>query len=327
MNFLKQLNESYHLFKIENGEIEEIDLDEFMDDGQEDAESDDFFGDLGDYELDDMKKVPDEDQGSEPEDGEDITNEPYELNPDNFSGDSSYNLGGKNYNKDLSPNMDDGLEDEIESDDDTNGELELDPNLTGMKLDSDESESEDDDTDFPQDDEDFDEMSQYKTDDKEDGYFREYPQSGESTDSTDNLGVGLDDDNDDVDFDSDDDDLDVDSDDHKDEDDLSDSEEDMGSDEESEDGEDKDFQGTIRTVAGACLVYKRLDPHDNTYTELWIYTTDNEKDLSKQFDTKRAILAGTDINASTMASDDGTVTAEQTSTGNVVFLKIDHLPN
>lgn len=88
--------------------------------------------------------------------------------------------------------------------------------------------------------------------------------------------------------------------------------------------EDPDFQGNIRTVAGADLVYKRKE-EDGNYEELWIYNVGT--DIKKETQIRRAILAGTDIVPSQRESDDGTQRSETFTVGNVQYLKISGLPN
>lgn len=88
--------------------------------------------------------------------------------------------------------------------------------------------------------------------------------------------------------------------------------------------EDEDFQGDIRTVAGANLVYKRKS-EDGNYEELWIYNVGN--DIRQEMQIRRAILAGTDIVPTQTESDDGTQKSETTTLGNVQYLKITGLPN
>lgn len=93
-------------------------------------------------------------------------------------------------------------------------------------------------------------------------------------------------------------------------------------DEDSE--EDENFQGIIRTVRGANLVYKRKDS-DGDYSELWIYNIG--KDVKHSNDVKRAIIAGTDINPNTLQSDDGSQSMKLYSVGNVQFLELSGLQN
>lgn len=87
---------------------------------------------------------------------------------------------------------------------------------------------------------------------------------------------------------------------------------------------DPNFQGIIRTVKGANLVYKRKQP-DETYEELWIYNIG--EDMKKSSQTRRAILAGTDIDPSTNSSETGSQSVEATTIGNVQFLLITALQN
>ncbi len=87
--------------------------------------------------------------------------------------------------------------------------------------------------------------------------------------------------------------------------------------------ENPDFQGAIRTVRGANLVYKRKT-EDGNFEELWIYNIG--KDIKKETQIRRAILAGTDIDPSSQESDDGEQRADTTTTGNVQFLHITGLP-
>lgn len=88
--------------------------------------------------------------------------------------------------------------------------------------------------------------------------------------------------------------------------------------------EDPDFAGTIRTVVGAALVYKRKEK-SNTYEELWIYNADNN--LQKITEIRNSILAGTDIDPHTERSEDGEQTCDTTTVGNVQYLHIKGLPN
>jgi hypothetical protein len=88
--------------------------------------------------------------------------------------------------------------------------------------------------------------------------------------------------------------------------------------------DDADYQGTIRTVKGAYLVFKRQDT-DGTYNELWIYNIG--KDLKTETNIKRSILAGTDIPATKTSSPDGAQRVEAHSLGNIQFLNITGLPN
>jgi hypothetical protein len=91
--------------------------------------------------------------------------------------------------------------------------------------------------------------------------------------------------------------------------------------------EDPNFQGVIRTVKGACLVYKRQNA-ENTFDELWIFNVG--KDMKTEYQVKKAILAGTDINPQSGESDSNTEDSKQSmdsySVGNVSFLELNNLP-
>lgn len=97
----------------------------------------------------------------------------------------------------------------------------------------------------------------------------------------------------------------------------------LGTEEEGLEEENPDFQGEIRTVRGANLVYKRKMP-DGNFEELWIYNVG--KDIKRETHIRRAILAGTDIDPGSQESSDGNQRAETSTTGNVQFLHIVGLP-
>jgi hypothetical protein len=80
-----------------------------------------------------------------------------------------------------------------------------------------------------------------------------------------------------------------------------------------------DFEGLIRTVRGAALVYKRKT-QNGTYDELWIYNVGDN--LKLETTIRKAILAGTDINPNTQQSDNGQQKAKTYSVGNVQFLNV-----
>lgn len=88
--------------------------------------------------------------------------------------------------------------------------------------------------------------------------------------------------------------------------------------------EDPDFQGIVRTVAGACLVYKRKN-EDGSYDELWIYNVGTN--MRDEVKIRRAILSGTDIQPHDVSSPDGTQRLETTTIGNVQYISISGLPN
>ena len=95
--------------------------------------------------------------------------------------------------------------------------------------------------------------------------------------------------------------------------------------EEGEDGGedgDADFQGNIRTVRGACLVFKRKD-QNGTYEELWVYNIG--QNLPEETRVRKAILSGTDIDPNKQESDDGQQKASTWTIGNLQYLKIDGL--
>jgi hypothetical protein len=89
--------------------------------------------------------------------------------------------------------------------------------------------------------------------------------------------------------------------------------------EEDGEGEPSEFEGLIRTVRGACLVYKRKS-QDGTYEELWIYNVGD--DLKKETAIRKSILSGTDIDPNTQMSDDGQQRAKTISMGNIQYLQI-----
>lgn len=87
--------------------------------------------------------------------------------------------------------------------------------------------------------------------------------------------------------------------------------------------EDPDRQGAIRAVKKAHLVYKR-ESGDGGFEELWVYNIGTMKD---ELETRKAILAGTDIPPGKTTSPDGTQTYSIWSTGNAEMLSIKGLPN
>lgn len=86
---------------------------------------------------------------------------------------------------------------------------------------------------------------------------------------------------------------------------------------------DQDYQGNIRTVRGANLVFKRKT-EDGNFEELWVYNVGN--DMKRETQIRRAILSGTDIDPTSQQSNDGNQYAETSSMGNVQFLHIVGLP-
>jgi hypothetical protein len=99
-------------------------------------------------------------------------------------------------------------------------------------------------------------------------------------------------------------------------------------DDQTEDQDDPNKQGTIRTVKGAHLVYKRKDDATR-YSELWIYKSNK---LAKREDVVyTAILAGTDISKHSRKSPDGEQTVDVWSVGapedTLNFVQINGLSN
>lgn len=88
--------------------------------------------------------------------------------------------------------------------------------------------------------------------------------------------------------------------------------------------QDPDHMGTIRTVPGAHLVYKR-QAADGTYDELWIYNIGAHVDDA--ISIKKAILAGTDIPEDRLRSEDSAQSYELVTMGNAQMLQITGLPN
>jgi len=101
-------------------------------------------------------------------------------------------------------------------------------------------------------------------------------------------------------------------------------EDDLTGEEDATEEVDPNYQGEIRTVTGANLVYKRQDD-GGTYEELWIYNVGD--DVKAEVQIRRAILAGTDILPSSRESEDGSQQADTYTVGNVQFLKLSGLPN
>lgn len=87
--------------------------------------------------------------------------------------------------------------------------------------------------------------------------------------------------------------------------------------------EDPDRQGAIRSVKKAHLIFKR-ESGDGGYEELWIYNIGTMKD---ELETRKAILAGTDIPPGKTSSPDGAQSYTLWSAGNAEVLHISGLPN
>jgi hypothetical protein len=101
---------------------------------------------------------------------------------------------------------------------------------------------------------------------------------------------------------------------------FSDEEDQLG----GEEPQDQNYQGNVRSIPGAFLVYKR-EAEDSTFEELWLYNVG--KDIKHEMKLRRAILDGTDISPQTGKSKDNKQTAKITSLGNVQFLNVFGIPN
>ncbi len=110
-------------------------------------------------------------------------------------------------------------------------------------------------------------------------------------------------------------------DDPNDQEDFGDAEGEMGSDEE---WDDPDFQGSIRKVDNAHLVFKRQQ-EDGTFNELWQYNLGD--DFKRELAIRRAIISGTDIPINKMRSPDNSQSYELWTVGNGQLLQIKGLPN
>lgn len=88
--------------------------------------------------------------------------------------------------------------------------------------------------------------------------------------------------------------------------------------------DDPDYQGFIRTVPNAHLVFKRQQP-DGTFNELWIYNIGN--DFRKELEIRKGILAGTDIPLNKMKSPDGGQMYELWTAGNAQLMHITGIPS
>ena len=102
---------------------------------------------------------------------------------------------------------------------------------------------------------------------------------------------------------------------------FGDAEGEMGADQE---WDDPDFQGSIRQVEGAHLVFKRQQ-EDGTFNELWQYNLGD--DFKKELTIRRAIISGTDIPINKMRSPDSSQSYELWTVGNGQLLQVKGLPN
>ena len=92
-----------------------------------------------------------------------------------------------------------------------------------------------------------------------------------------------------------------------------------------EQNDDPNFQGVIRHIPGAHLVYKR-QTDEGTFDELWIYKI-GPNNSDAETNTRREILAGSDIEPGHTQSKDGKQQMDLWSVGNVQFLNLTGLPN
>lgn len=95
-------------------------------------------------------------------------------------------------------------------------------------------------------------------------------------------------------------------------------------DDELEDDEDEDYQGNIRTVKGAHLVYKRMT-EDGTYDELWIYNVGKNKPAEQKI--RNAILAGAGTGDNMGEEGEEPKQPETYTVGNVQYIKLTGVPN
>lgn len=101
---------------------------------------------------------------------------------------------------------------------------------------------------------------------------------------------------------------------------------DLGDEEGGElDGLEAGGEPVTRFVPGAHLIYKRQSDVDS-FEELWIYAVDIKSPTSHA-KIERQILAGTDIDPSSMASEDGAQTASVWHAGNAKYMHITGLVN
>lgn len=86
--------------------------------------------------------------------------------------------------------------------------------------------------------------------------------------------------------------------------------------------EDDDRQGSLRSVKGARLTFKRQMP-DGTFQEMWIFNVGET--LKDSLQVKRAILSGTDIPENQFESADGKQRYKIVTLGNAQIIKIEGL--
>ena len=100
---------------------------------------------------------------------------------------------------------------------------------------------------------------------------------------------------------------------------------DIANEENPDDIDHPNRQGTIRTVKGAHLVYKRKTP-DGFYEELWMYNIGKDTNRD-EIELRKDILSGTDIPPESTRSPDGDQSYDLWTVGNGQMLKVMGLPN
>jgi hypothetical protein len=88
--------------------------------------------------------------------------------------------------------------------------------------------------------------------------------------------------------------------------------------------ENEDFQGDLREIPGARLVYKRKT-ETGTYDELWVYVM--SKSMRDESNIRQNILAGTDIEQNAQQSPDGKQSYSMWTIGNRQMIKVSGLPS
>lgn len=87
--------------------------------------------------------------------------------------------------------------------------------------------------------------------------------------------------------------------------------------------EDSNFQGDIREIPGARLVYKRKN-ETGTYDEMWVYVM--SKSMRDENNIKQSILSGTDVEPNSQQSPDGKQSYSMWTIGNRQMIKVSGLP-
>jgi hypothetical protein len=95
-------------------------------------------------------------------------------------------------------------------------------------------------------------------------------------------------------------------------------------DDEQQPEEDKNFQGLVRNIPGARLLFKK-QMDDGTFEELWIYVI--VPGLHSEVKIRKKILAGTDIPQRQTHSPNGEQSYKVWTAGDRQYLHITGLPN